>query len=191
EPRWEELLDVNSDEMYREGNHLPPRAMLRAVKNQTPTNIRNYKLWQERKLNQLNVFQSKLLNLSTTQKVEKRPLPLKIDFNSYYVKKKINESIKLKIFYSASCPNCHRMHSEIYKLMQAGVKVELVSTDEKPILLKGVKIRMKLFKNELTKFGVTGTPHLVLLNSKTKKYYNLIGYQSFNNIMKVATEAVN
>jgi len=188
---WSELLNTKSDEMYREGNHLPPRAMLKAVKNPTRANLRNYKLWQERKMKQLSTFQARLMEVSGDQSFERETKSNKDNYDSFYVKKEINESLKLKIFYSTSCPNCQRMHSEIYKLMKAGIDVELVSVDQEKIPLKGVKIRMRLYKNELEKYTVKGTPHMVLSNRKTKRYYNIIGYQNFNNIMKVAMQAIN
>ncbi len=46
---WREVMDINSDEYFREGDYLPPAAFMEVARRPTEKNIQNWLTYQEHK----------------------------------------------------------------------------------------------------------------------------------------------
>lgn len=166
--QWQELLDPNHPEFWREGNHQPDAGFVLFATNPTPENA---KLWLLR-------MDKKSKRLAKMQKIiEKSELELiandEISDTNHRADAMMSAKNETEIFFlfSPSCKYCQQQTTQL-----AGLNVI-------PLQMYGEKIKHwpnfspSHFADEKTKFRYQGkgTPVLLIHNSKTNQLVELVG----------------
>ena len=185
---WKKALDPNNDEFYRQGNHMPPAAMVEAMKNPTDQNIKRYFELEEKRERKLSQFIKKS-NKYRLKKLERELSKLskpKIRKNSFYNARELRSKYRIRMYFDSNCPHCKRMHQNLLKLQRDGFTVDLVQIDDGVNPLQGIKSR-KIAKGEgsAIKLFNGGVPYTLIFNRKTKKMKSLRGFIPMDKFLTI------
>ncbi len=174
---WAEQMDPNNDEFFKEGNYMPPKAYIEAIRNPSDENVKNYLSYMGKKQKLLEAFKNKVANLSQTKKVNVhlQDQPQISNFDQ-----------KVLFFHDIDCPFCKKMYPEINQALNSGVFVEAIRVDKKREQTKGLIIpSRRITKKERAKYKIEAVPALLVVNKKNKKILKYSGYKNFKEIINI------
>ncbi len=190
---WMDYLDPAKDDFWREGNHVPDQGFLLWAKNPTKENARLYLIRMNMKRNLLHLMQEqqKEANLAL---IKEGVIADDYDFLSSEIghgkiqkadTQKSLEGLHLFFFFSPSCPNSQKQASMLKGLQN--VTPLQVSGQE---LLHFPELPESVWaeKEDMEKYRARKGGIILIYQDKTKKFLQLSGFQSLNNITKAALE---
>ena len=192
---WEKVMDVEDDEFFREGEHLPPHVVMEVSRRPTDKNIKNY----------LDYFKLKNLVRQRTQLAiedylrRKSPSPETVK-RFTKVKQELPEidpdgvNYRVVMFFRADCPFCKKMFGTLSELSKMGYLVEARQVDRQPLRFNSLGVPIVAATKEdmanLTKLKVSGVP-FTIIKKRDGKGITLSQYQDtqtvVENIQKLKT----
>ena len=149
---WKNYFDPKSLEFWDDGgDYVPPRPLREAVANPTPENLKNYTLWQAKRLVVLAQFEQKRLSGSSPMPKSSTP-----DQHPGLHQRDLRQ-VQLLYFYQSSCPHCQSEKSQVEALEQKGVRVSYIQLDwdtHPPLHTPSLPYTRSLEKS----FSITATP---------------------------------
>lgn len=164
---WSKYKNIENDEFFKEGNHIPPKPFMEVARRPTEENIKNWLDYikmkndvQARFLAALNSYKSKV-NLPPEskqlimQKTKNLPKPVILP----------SKKVTVTTYFLTTCPACKRMFKTLDELQKMGVYVEAIQVDSEKSLKFGVSVPIyKINKKEkegLMSSGI-GVPYSIV-----------------------------
>jgi glutaredoxin len=191
---WKSHLNVEDDDFFKEGQHLPPAPLMEVARRPTDKNITNYLKYFGMK----NLIKARMQNaiesyIKRNNSTGKKKLTAE---SKSYLKHKAKEfkghvdgreKIQFTMYFRATCPHCKRMFKTLEELGNLGFIVEAIQTDKVP-LKERYAIPISDAKKEdmiyLKSMGVKGVPY-TLIRVGSEKQYSLKGYRSTSEVMSL------
>ncbi|OYZ24112.1 MAG: hypothetical protein B7Y39_02620 [Bdellovibrio sp. 28-41-41] len=178
---WNEQLNVENDQFFKEGDYMPPAPLVEAMRRPTKENILNFEKWQEMRnllLQRYELARSQYIaksgNTAPTAEVQVLEVSEKKLGNYHYI-----------FYFESTCPSCHAMFQTINQMVQRGVYVEAIRVDKGDGEVKGLNLPWSFAKpEELKKLNLKAVPVLVAIDEKTQKAYQMTGRKSIKEILK-------
>lgn len=184
---WSKYQNIENDEFFKEGNHIPPKPFMEVARRPTEENIKNWLAYikmkndmQARFLAALNKYKRKMnLSPKSAQLIEKKTysLPKPISLPS--------KKITVTTYFLTTCSACKRMFKTLAELQKMGVYVEAIQVDSEKNLKSGVSVPVyKINKKEkegLMNSGI-GVPYSIVRVGK--KAVPLSGFQTPNSLLQ-------
>ena len=191
---WNEYLDVENDNFFREGKHLPPAPLMEVARRPTDNNIKNYLKYFGMK----NLIKARMQNaiesyIKRNKTYDGKILPYE---SKKYLLDKVKsfkkhvsgrENIVFTMFFRSTCPHCKRMFKTLENLGQMGFIVKAVQTDRLPYQERfnvPISSATKEDMNYLKRMGVKGVP-FTLVQVKDGEQYSLKGYRSTREVVSL------
>ncbi len=184
---WSKYKNIENDEFFKEGNHIPPKPFMEVARRPTEENIKNWLDYikmkndvQARFLAALNSYKSKV-NLPPEskqlimQKTKNLPKPVILP----------SKKVTVTTYFLTTCPACKRMFKTLDELQKMGVYVEAIQVDSEKSLKFGVSVPIyKIRKKEregLMSSGI-GVPYsIVRVGSKAMP---VSGFQTTRSLLQ-------
>lgn len=190
---WAKYKNVEDDEFFKEGNHIPPAPFMEVARRPTKENIKN---WLEY-ISMKNKMQARFLKELRKYQKKKILPPESIRFlnaqsaKMTFVSDSLSD-VNITTYFLTTCPACKKMFNTLSDLKRLGIYVEAVQIDYKKRLKHTVNVPVYLAKKEEAKGLIDagiGVPYSILRIGK--KAITLTGYQSSNGIMKKILDEKN
>lgn len=180
---WNEQLNIENDQFFKEGDYMPPAPLVEALRRPTKENILNFEKWQEMRNLLLQRYE-----IARSQYVRQTGNNLPVaDMPVLEVSEKDLEKYHYAFYFESTCPSCHAMFQTINQMVQRGVYVEAIRVDkgEGEGEVKGLNIPWSYAKpEELKKLNLKSVPVLVAIDEKTQKAYQMTGRKSIKEILQ-------
>ena len=168
---WDAYLNTESDEFYRNGDKMPPRPVIEAMKNQTDENIENYMKWQNKRTNMAMKFSKKIQSyVVKNQKENKR------------IKTPSLRRYRFQYYFDSTCPNCKKMSSTVIGLDRSGFDVEAVQLDTGNQMLEYKFKTRWVIQKDYKKHNLKGVPLLVIADLKRRQLFYIDGYVTLEEV---------
>lgn len=178
---WNDQLNVENDQFFKEGDYIPPAPLIEAMRRPTKENILNFEKWQEMR----NVLLQRY-EVARSQYVGKTGNPAPVpDIQVLEVSEKELSNYHYIFYFESTCPSCHAMFQTINQMVQRGVYVEAIRVDHGDSEVKGLDLPWIFAKpEELKKLNLKAVPVLVAIDEKTQKAYQMTGRKSIKEILQ-------
>ena len=107
---WDVLLDPTSEAFWREGDHVPPPAMMALIRDPTPENVARYRAWELKKMEATGRIAQLLVDAEKPPPVDWR-------------------GVQVVYFYASSCGYCKKNAPVVRELLELGADVMPVHLD--------------------------------------------------------------
>jgi len=178
--QWKEILDPNNDEFYREGNHIPPKAMLEAVKKPTTENIKKFLAHKKLKEEKFRIFAKKVL-----EQEQREIQGLFVETPKNTTKLKHPQSFKMRVYYSTNCPYCKKYLPEIEPLNKNGIDIEFVKMNPGAKDIINFPKMRDATEVELKKISRFGVPYTVIADLNKRKTYSIKGFKTKSQVINI------
>lgn len=184
---WSKYKNIENDEFFKEGNHIPPKPFMEVARRPTEENIKNWLDYikmkndvQSRFLAALNSYKSKKkLSPESAQLIEQKarglPKPIALPL----------KKMTITTYFLTTCPACKRMFKTLEELQRMGVYVEAIQVDSEKNLKFGVSVPVyKINKKEkegLMSSGI-GVPYSIVRIGK--KAVPVSGFQTTRSLLQ-------
>ena len=185
---WEKVSDPDNDEFYRQGDHMPPAALVEAMKNPSDQNLKRYFDLKEKRERKLQEFtqRSEKYRLKKLEKALSKMEKVQVNKNKFYNAREIRSKYKIRMYYDSNCPHCKRMYQNLITLQKDGFSVDAIQIDKGPNSFSKIKSRrLRDGEGKLVGLYQGGTPYTLILNSKTNKVSSLRGYVSLSKLTDI------
>ena len=184
---WEKYKDIENDEFFKEGNHIPPAPFMEVARRPTKKNIEN---WLEY-INQKNAVQRRFLKEIRKYQASKELSP---ESKSFLVnqEKLLNftpddfKGVTVTTYFLTTCPACKKMFQSLSELQKNEIYVEAIQVDYKKKLKSAVDVPVYLASDKeakgLIEAGI-GVPYSILRIGK--KAFPLNGYQNSQGVISM------
>jgi hypothetical protein len=179
---WNDQLNIENDQFFKEGDYTPPAPLIEALRRPTKENILNFEKWQEIRNTLLQRYE-----IARSQFVSKSGMDVpRIDTASLKVDEKDLEKYRYIFYFESTCSSCHAMFQTINQMVERGVYVEAVRVDKGEGEVKGLNLPWSYVNpEELKKMNLKAVPVLVAIDEKTQKAYQMTGRKSIKEILQV------
>lgn len=179
---WNDQLDVEKDQFFKEGDYTPPAPFVEALRRPTKENILNFEKWQAMRNMLLQRYETARAQYVRENGVSTSKSPVATsDVNEADI-----EKYRYVFYFESTCPSCHAMFQTINEMAQRGVYIEAVRLDKTENEVKGLDLPWSFAKpEELKKLNLKAVPVLVAIDDKTKKAYQMTGRKSIKQILQV------
>jgi len=179
---WNDQLDVEKDQFFKEGDYMPPAPLIEALRRPTKENILNFEKWQQMRNVLLARYESARLQYTSKTGVN---IPRAVGPSTNLDEKDL-EKYHYVFYFDSTCSACHGMFQTINQMVQRGVYVEAVRMDNKDGEVKGLDIPWRIAEpDELKNFISKPVPILVAIDEKTKRAYQMTGRKTIREILQV------
>jgi glutaredoxin len=189
---WESHLNVEHDDFFKEGKHLPPAPLMEVARRPTDRNIKNYlkyfgmkNLIKARMQNAIESYIKKNSSSGKKKLTAQSKKYLKHKAKEFKGHVKGREKIRFSMYFRATCPHCKRMFKTLEQLGKMGFIVEAIQTDKVPLKERYAVPIMDATKEDmayLKSMGVKGVPY-TLIRIQEGKQYSLKGHPSVNEVL--------
>jgi len=191
---WKSHLNVEHDDFFKEGKHLPPAPLMEVARRPTDKNIKNYLKYFGMK----NLIKARMQNaiesyIKRNNSSGKKKLTAQSKNYLRHKAKKFKghvdgrEKIRFSMYFRATCPHCKRMFKTLEQLGAMGFVVEAVQTDKVPLKERYAVPVSSATKEDmayLKSMGVKGVPY-TLIRIQDGKQYSLKGYRSTSEVLSL------
>lgn len=178
---WNEQLNIENDQFFKEGDYTPPAPLIEALRRPTKENILNFEKWQEMRNLLLQRYET-----ARTQYVGRNGVSIpRASIETFNVDEREIENYHYIFYFESTCPSCHAMFQTINEMVKRGVYVEAVRVDKGKNQVKGLDLPWSYAQvEELKKLDLKAVPVLVAIDEKTKKAYQMTGRKSIKEVLK-------
>lgn len=179
---WNDQLDIEKDQFFKEGDYMPPAPLIEALRRPTKENILNFEKWQTMRNLLLARYESARSEYigKTGMSIPKALAP------TSNVNEKDLENYHYIFYFRSTCSACHEMFQTINEMARKGVYVEAVRVDKDEGEVKGLDIPWTDAQPEdLKKLNSNTVPVLVAIDEKTKRAYKMTGKKTIKEILQV------
>ncbi len=187
---WQQYLDPQHDEFFREGDYVPPAPFMEVARNPSDENLRlwfSYIAKRNAISRRLDERMQEFTHNSPMSReagpappiqaaIEPTASPLTVD----------SQRFALRFYFDSQCPHCRRMAVEIEKLRRLGVQIEGRQVDQGPAESRpplAIPVQYATAE-EIHKQNIQSVPQLLRADLKSKTVYRLSGYQSADVILR-------
>ena len=191
---WKSHLNVENDDFFKEGKHVPPAPLMEVARRPTDKNIKNYLKYFGMKnfikTRMQNAIESYIKRNNSTG-----PKKLTVESKNYLIAKAKEfkghvdgrEKIQFTMYFRATCPHCKRMFKTLEELSSMGFIVQAIQMDKVPLKKKyavPISDAKKKDMDYLKSMGVKGVPY-TLIHIQDGKQYSLKGFRSLREILSL------
>lgn len=191
---WKNHLNVENDEFFKEGKHVPPAPLMEVARRPTDKNIKNYLKYFGMKnfikTRMQNAIESYIKRNNSTGSKK-----LTLESKNYLMAKAKEfkghvdgrEKIQFTMYFRATCPHCKRMFKTLEELGKMGFLVQAIQMDKVPLKQKyavPISDAEKRDMDYLKSMGVKGVPY-TLVRIQDGKQYSLKGFRSTNEVLSL------
>ena len=181
---WNNYLDENKDEFFREGDYIPPAPFLEVVRRPTAKNILLFEKWKEKKNQLLKRYNAKRLAVLGLKGATVPSLEPMIE-PSEGVYEKLKE-YRMVFYFDSKCPSCKGMYQVVNRLADNGVYVEAVRLDTGENSIEGLNIPWSVASTkEMSVLKISAVPMLMIFEDKTKQAFRVVGKKSAEEILSI------
>ncbi|MBY0316362.1 MAG: thioredoxin family protein [Bdellovibrionales bacterium] len=181
---WNNHLDENKDEFFREGDYIPPAPFLEVVRRPTAKNILLFEKWKEKKNQLLKRYNEKRVAVLGLKGLSVPSLePMKASSEGVYEKLK---EYQMVFYFDSKCPSCKGMYQVVNQLADNGVYIEAVRLDSGANLIEGLRIPWSVASaKEMSVLKISAVPMLMIFEDRTKQAFKVIGKKSAEEILSM------
>ncbi len=179
---WNDQLDIEKDQFFKEGDYMPPAPLIEALRRPTKENILNFEKWQEMRNLLLARYESARSQYTGKTGISVPKGAVLIP----NVNEKDLEKYHYIFYFESTCPSCHAMFETINEMAGRGLYVEAMRVDKSESEVKGLNLPWSYANpEELKKLNLKAVPVLVAIDEKTKKAYQMTGKKTIREILQV------
>ena len=183
--KWDNYLDENKDEFFREGDYLPPAPFLEVVRRPTAKNILLFEEWKKKKNRLLTRYNEKRMAVLGLKGISANPIIGKGGSSSKEVYGKLKR-YRMVFYFDSKCPSCKGMYQIVNQLASNGVYVEAVRLDTGENEIEGLRIPwVKVSANEMSILKISAVPMLMIFEDESKKAFKVVGKKSAEEILSI------
>lgn len=185
---WKQQSDPANDEFFREGDYIPPKPVLRVIRNPTDQNIREWQAYNEKRAKLLSILVDKMTEYEAKNSKKMKPEEKSVfrnKINSVPTLAKDRNRFLFRFYFDSNCPHCKRMFDTIRSLQEAGYYVDARRIDSRKIEPSVVPFTFRQADTaEIKRFKVDAVPVLFVADSKKKEQFRINGYQPFQSVVQ-------
>ncbi|MFT6631927.1 MAG: thiol-disulfide isomerase/thioredoxin [Bacteriovoracaceae bacterium] len=183
---WSKYKNIENDEFFKEGNHIPPKPFMEVARRPTEENIKNWLEYIKMKNDLQARFQKALVKYREKVSITPESSKMLIQKSRSLVQTKLpQENITITTYFLTTCPACKRMFKTLEELQRMGVYVEAIQVDSDKKLKFGVSIPIyKINKKEkegILNSGI-GVPYSIVRVGKRAIPVN--GFQTVKSLFE-------
>jgi len=183
--KWDNYLDENKDEFFREGDYIPPAPFLEVVRRPTAKNILLFEKWKEKKNQLLKRYNERriavlgLKGLSASPIIEQKTGPSKGVYEQL-------KEYRMVFYFDSKCPSCKGMYQVVNQLSDNGVYVEAVRLDAGENLIERLRVPWSVATaKEMSVLKISAVPMLIIFEERTKQAFKVVGKKSAEEILSI------
>ncbi len=187
---WEKYKNVENDEFFKEGNHIPPKPFMEVARRPTESNIKNWLEYIQNKNDIQRRFLTALRKYKSSMNLEPKAIQVLEQKETQLLPVPLTQKkISVTTYFLTTCPACKRMFKTLEALQKKGVYVEAIQIDSDKEMKRGVSVPVykanKKEKDGLIKAGI-GVPYSIVRIGN--KAFPLSGYHTVSSILSVVNK---
>lgn len=185
--KWKQFLDPNSNEFFKEGNHIPPEPFMELARNPTDENIKNWFALMDAKNKIMSRLQENIqaymakngsYNAQEKQLIETEVKKL----NPTTILDGDIKRFRFQLYVDSHCGHCKKMLETMKEFIQLGYYVEIKQIDKEPLGPLPFVLTYAS-TNEIKQKQITSWPVLFVADTKKEKIYRINGFNSTKDII--------
>ncbi len=183
--KWDNYLDEEKDEFFREGDYLPPAPFLEVVRRPTAKNILLFEEWKKKKNRLLVRYNEKRMNVLGLKGVSSNPIIERGKSSSKEVYEKL-KNYRMVFYFDSKCPSCKGMYQVVNQLASNGVYVEAVRLDADENEILGLSVPwVKASASEMSVLKISAVPMLMIFEDESKQAFKVVGKKNAEEILSI------
>lgn len=183
---WSKYKNIENDEFFKEGNHIPPKPFMEVARRPTEENIKNWLDYIRMKNDVQARFQKALAKYREKVSLSPESSQMLTQKSRSLVQTNLpQKNITITTYFLTTCPACKRMFKTLDELQKMGVYVEAIQVDSDKKLKFGVSVPIyKINKKEkegIINSGI-GVPYSIVRVGKRAIPVN--GFQTVKSLFE-------
>ncbi len=138
---WSKYKNIENDEFFKEGNHIPPKPFMEVARRPTEENIKNWLDYIRMKNDVQARFQKALAKYREKVSLSPESSQMLTQKSRSLVQTNLpQKNITITTYFLTTCPACKRMFKTLEELQKMGVYVEAIQVDSDKKLKFGVSV---------------------------------------------------
>ncbi len=183
---WSKYKNIETDEFFKEGNHIPPKPFMEVARRPTEENIKNWLDYIRMKNDVQARLQRALAKYREKVSLSPESSQMLTQKSRSLVQTNLpQKNITITTYFLTTCPACKRMFKTLEELQKMGVYVEAIQVDSDKKLKFGVSVPIyKINKKEkegIINSGI-GVPYSIVRVGK--KAIPVNGFQTVKSLFE-------
>jgi len=178
---WQKVMDPKNDDFFREGDYMPPAALIEVARDPSDQNIRMWHAYIAKKNELTSRLNQRLHEYSARHGngTEATPPVKTVEVTPDLDPKRF----RFRMYFDSECPHCKRMMTTMVELVQRGFAVEVIQIDTRPFHMDNAPFRVtRADPEEVKRHGITSVPFLLVADFGAEVVYRMSGFKSVDEI---------